>query len=136
MSALKKPKELIDLGFVTIELIRPNIACVNVQNDEIVSVEKGIKILETYKPMIGDIKHATLVNLAGFYPPIKEFYKFILSQRTIEKDNLVARAVVSTNVATRIEWQNFINTYKPLTPTKLFSTIDEAITWIEPQLNR
>ncbi len=136
MPELQEMKQIIDLGFVTIELIRPNIACVNVQNDEIVSVEKGIKILDTYKPMIGDIKHATLVNLAGFYPPIKEFYKFILSQRSTEKDNLVARAVVSTNMATRIEWQNFINSFKPLTPTKLFSTIDEAISWLEPQLNK
>jgi hypothetical protein len=58
----------------------------------------------------------------------------MISQRSHEKDNLLARAIVTTNMASRIEAQNFINAYKPLTPTKMFSTIEEAIAWLEPQL--
>jgi hypothetical protein len=60
----------------------------------------------------------------------------MISQRSPEKDSLLARAIVTTNMASRIEAQNFINAYKPLTPTKLFSTIEEAITWLEPQLSK
>ena len=134
MSALKKEVKKIDLGFVSIELIKPNIVCITTLTEDIVSVENGIKIIDEIKGLVGDIPHATVLNFGNSYSPSKEFYKFIVSQRSAEKDHIVARAIVSNNIARRIEAQNFINFFKPLVPTKLFSTIDEAIGWIEPQL--
>jgi hypothetical protein len=136
MSALKKTVGKIDLGFVSIELIKPHIVCITTLTEEVVSVENGIKIIEEIKGLVGNTPHATILNFGDLFSPSKEFFKFIVSQRSPEKDNIVARGIVSGNLARRIEAQNFINFFKPLTPTKLFSTIDEAIAWIEPQLDK
>jgi hypothetical protein len=134
MSAIKKEGKKIDLGFVSIELIRLNIVCITTLTEEEVSLENGIKIIEEIKGLVGQTPHATILNFGDLFSPSKEFFKFIVSQRSVEKDHIVARAMVSSNMARRIEAQNFINFFKPLTPTKLFSTVDEAIAWIEPQL--
>jgi len=136
MSAVRKEGKKIDLGFVSIELIRANIVSITTLTEEVVSVENGIKIIEEIKSLVGDISHATILNFGDSYSPSKEFYKFIVSQRSVEKDHIVARAIVSNNMARRIEAQNFINFFKPLTPTKLFTTIEEAIAWIEPQVGK
>jgi hypothetical protein len=136
MSAQKKMLRKIDLGFVSLELVRSNIVCINCLVEEIVTVEKGIQIIEGIKQLVGDIPHASIINSADLYAPYKEFFKFIMSQRNAEKDHIIARALVSTNPASRIESQNFISFYKPLTPTKLFSTVEDAIDWIEPQFNK
>lgn len=136
MSALNKKAQKIDLGFVSIELIKPHIVGINVLVEDIISVENGIKILQGIKDLVGDTRYATIINSSNMYAPSKEFYKFIISQRTAEKDNILARAIVTTNMASRIDSQNFIGFFKPLTPTKIFSTIEEAIAWIEPQLDK
>ncbi len=136
MSALKKTVHKIDLGFVSIELIKPNIVCITSLTEDVISVENGIKIIEEIKGLVGNTPHATVLNFGNLYSPSKEFFKFIVSQRTTEKDNIIARAIVSTNMARRIEAQNFVNFFKPLTPTKLFASMDEAIAWIEPQLGK
>ena len=136
MSARRKSKEEINLGFVAIRLIRPNIVSITTLTEDIVSVENGIKIIEEMKGLVGNIPHATILNFGDLFSPSKEFYKFIVSQRSAEKDYIVARALVSSNIARRIEAQNFINFFKPLTPTKLFTTVDEAIVWIESQLDK
>lgn len=134
MSQKEKIAQKIDLGFVSVQMIKPKIVCINVQIEEIISVEKGILILETIKNLVGDDYHATIVNSSTLHAPSKEFFKFIVSQRNLEKDKTLARAIIATNIATRIDSQNFICFFKPLTPTKLFSNMEEAIAWIEPQL--
>jgi len=136
MSAVKKTVQKIDLGFVSIELIKPQIVCVSILVEDIISVEKGIKLLEGIKTLVGNTPHATIINSSDLYTPSKEFFKFIVSQRTAAKDNIIARAIVTTNMASRIDSQNFIGFFKPLTPTKIFSTIEEAVTWIELQLSK
>ena len=136
MSAQKKMLRKIDLGFVSIYLVKSNIICIDCLIEEVVNVEKGIQIIDGIKQLVGDIPHATIINSSNLYAPSKEFFKFIISQRTPEKDQIIARAIVTTNPASRIESQNFINFYKPLTPTKLFSTIEDAIAWIESQFNK
>jgi hypothetical protein len=135
MSALKKSKEKVDLGFVTIELIRPQIVCITCLDEETISVEKGIQLLQGIQSLVEDMRYATIINLSDLYTPSKEFFKFIVSQRSAEKDNIIARGIVTTNMAARIDSQNFIGFFKPLIPTKIFSTIDEAVAWVEPQLS-
>ncbi|HTA60965.1 MAG TPA: hypothetical protein VK835_00855 [Bacteroidia bacterium] len=136
MSAQEELSNRIDLGFVSVYLIKPHIVCVDCQIEEAVSVDRGIKIIETIRSMAGNEPHAIIVNIGSLYTPSKEFFKFILSQRSPEKDKLMARAIVTTNPASRLDGKNFINFFKPLTPTKLFSTIEEAIEWIDPHLNQ
>jgi len=136
MSAQEKMSHRVDLGFVSIHLIKANIVCVDCMVEESISVERGIKIIETIRSLAGNEPHAIIVNMATLYTPSKEFFKFILSQRSPEKDKLMARALVTTNPASRLDGKNFINFFKPITPTKLFSTVDEAIAWIEPHLNK
>jgi len=136
MSELKELKEEIDLGFVSLYLIKPHIICSDYKTEDIINVEMGIKILDGTKSLTGDMQFALIVNLSNLYTPFKEHFKFMVSQRSPEKDNLMARAIVTTNMASRIEMQNFINSFKPLTPTKLFPTVEEAISWLEPQLSK
>src|ERR1700741_5432573 len=112
MSAIKKEAKKIDLGFVSIELIRSSIVCITTLTEEVVSVENGIKIIEEIKGLVGSALHGTILNFGDLYSPSKEFYKFIVSQRSAEKDNIIARAMVTTNMARRIEAQNFINFFK------------------------
>ncbi|MEO8760940.1 MAG: hypothetical protein ABI388_06745 [Bacteroidia bacterium] len=134
MPSQHKITQKIELGFVTLSLIKPNIICVDTLIEESINVDKGIQILEAVKALSGNQPYATIINVSDLYAPSKDFFKFIVSQRSAEKDNIVARAIVTTNPASRLDGQNFINFFKPLTPTKLFSTIDEAIAWLEPQL--
>lgn len=135
MSAQHKITQKIDLGFVSLFLIKPNIVCVDCLVEELIDVEKGIKILEAFKSLVNtELPHASIINTSDLYAPSKEFFKFIVSQRSPAKDNVVARALVTTNPASRIESQNFINFFKPLTPTKLFTKLEDAIAWTELQL--
>jgi len=134
MSAQHKISQKIDLGFVCVSLIKPSIICVDSVIEETINVEKGIQILDAVKALSGNGPYATIINASKLYTPSKEFFKFIVSQRSPEKDNIVARAIVTTNPASRLDAQNFINFFKPLTPTKLFLTIEEAVAWIEPKL--
>jgi hypothetical protein len=136
MSAQEEMSNRVDLGFVSIHLIRANIVCVDCILEEAVSVERGIKIIETIRSLVGNQPHAIIVNIASLYTPSKEFFKFILSQRSPEKDKLMARVLVTTNPASRLDGKNFINFFKPLTPTKLCYTVDEAIEWITPHLSK
>jgi len=136
MSELEELKGKIDLGFASIYLIKPHIVCSDYKTEEIINVEKGIKILEGIRSLTGNMSFALIVNISNLYTPFKEHFKFMVSQRSPEKDNLMARAIVTTNMASRIEMQNFINSFKPLTPTKLFPTVEEAISWLEPQLSK
>jgi|GEM_PF-1659434 len=136
MSAQEEMSNRVDLGFVSIHLIKANIVCVDCISEESISVDKGIKIIETIRSLVGNEPHAIIINFASLYTPSKEFFKFILSQRSPEKDKLMARAIVTTNPASRLDGKNFINFFKPLTPTKLCFTIDEAIDWVESHLNK
>lgn len=136
MSAQEEMSHRVDLGFVSIHLLKANIVCVDCVLEDSISVEKGIKIIETIRFLVGDEPHAIIINASTLYTPSKEFFKFILSQRSPEKDKLMARAIVTTNPAARLDGKNFINFFKPITPTKLFSTIDEALEWIEPYLSK
>ena len=135
MQSQSKKVEHVDLGFVSISLVKPQIVCITCQEELIIDVANGIKILDGIKTLVGEDKYATIINAKNLYAPANEFYKFIISQRTSEKNNIIARALVTTNIAQRIDSQNFINFFKPLTPTKLFSSIEDAIAWIEPLLN-
>lgn len=134
MEELNKTKKGIDLGYISLYLIKPHIICGDYKTEEFINVEKGIKIIEAIKTLVGDSPHAVIVNFSNLYVPFKETFKFLVSERTSEKDKIIARAIVSTNLASRIEVQNFISFFKPHTPTKLFSSVEEAIAWIEPQL--
>jgi hypothetical protein len=135
LKEMNEQKEQINLGYVSIYFIKPHIVCSDYKTEEIIDVEKGIKILEGTKCLTGDARFALIVNISDFYTPFKEHFKFMVSQRNLKKDKMIARAIVATNMASRIEMQNFISAYKPLTPTKLFSTVEEALTWLEPQIS-
>ncbi|MHB8259185.1 MAG: DUF7793 family protein [Bacteroidia bacterium] len=134
MTKEEKTRPKIDLGYVTIYLIKPQIVCTDYQTEEFITVEKGIKIIEEIKTLVGDTPHAIIPNLSNLYTPFKEYFKFLVSERTPAKDKVIARAIVSTNLASRIEMQNFINFFKPQIPTKLFTSVEEAVAWIEPQI--
>lgn len=131
-----KNSEKTDVGGVSIQLVRPSVVEINVYEEQTISVEKGIKILETLDKLTAGQLYCTIINTSNIYAPSKEFFKFIVSQRTTEKNNVLARAIVTTNPAARIETQNFINSFKPLIETRLFSKIDEAISWLEEKLSR
>src|ERR1035437_6178668 len=122
----------IDLGYVSLYLIKPHIVCGDYKTEKFKTVEKGIKIIEGINTLVGDTPHAVIVNIANLYTPFKEFFKFLVSQRDAKKDKIIARAIVSTNLASQMEVKHFIGFFKPQTPTKLCSTIEEAIAWIEP----
>ncbi len=136
MSELKELKEEIDLSFASIRLIKPAIICVTYLTEDVIDGGKGVQILASITSLAGNKPFVTIINRSNLYTPCTEHFKFMISQRSPEKDNLLARAIVTTNMASRIEAQNFVNFFKPLTPTKLFSTVEEAISWLEPQLNK
>jgi hypothetical protein len=135
MSAVRKTKEQIDLGFASVYLIKPAIICVTYLTEEVIDTGKGIQILEAITSLAEGKPFGTIINRAKLYTPNTEMFKFMISQRSIEKDNIMARALVTTNMASRIEAQNFINFFKPLTPTKLFETMEDALAWVEPYIS-
>jgi hypothetical protein len=136
MTEPKELKEEIDIGFASIRLIKPAIICVTYLTEDVIDSEKGVQILNAITSLAGSKVFCTIINRSNLYTPCTEHFKFMISQRSPEKDNLLARAIVTTNMASRIEAQNFVNFFKPLTPTKLFPTLEEAITWLEPQLSK
>ena len=123
----------IEADFVTISFIKPRVVWVNFKKDCTINVETGIKILSNAKQIIGkeDLPYLSLIDLKDLYVPITEFAKLMFGQFSPEKDLLLARAVVSTNLAQRIEMQNFIGLHKPLVPTKLFMHQEEALAWLD-----
>ena len=135
MSEVKNKPETIDLGFLSVSMIKPNIICVKLKDENQITLDSGIKILEAIKSIVNNGPYTCLIDMADLYVPSNDFFKFIVSQRNREKDYIVARAIVSTNMAQRIDAQNFISLYKPVVPTKLFSEINnEVFDWMDSHL--
>lgn len=126
--------EKITLSFGEFSLLKDNIVLIDYNGQEGLNVERGIQMVESINKLTNNRPAAAIHNLGEHYVFSTDNLKFMGSQLSPERHHYVARAIVTTNPAGRIETTNFINLYKPLIPTKLFATVEAAYQWIEEQL--
>jgi len=128
--------EKIALSFAEFSLFKDNVVLVDYLNEEPLNVERGIQIVRTINKLTNNQPSAAIHNIGDKYIFTTDALRFMGSQLNAADHNYCARAIVSTNSAARISATNFINLYKPLIPTRLFSEVDEAYAWIETILCR
>lgn len=124
----------ISLSYAEFSLLKDNVVLVDYLTEEPLNVEKGIKLIETINQLTNRKPTAAIHNLGDKYLFSTDALRFMGSQLTTEAHHYVARAIVATNPAARIAANNFINLYKPLIPTRLFTGVDEAVAWVESVL--
>jgi hypothetical protein len=123
-------QEKIILSFAEITLIKDRIICVDYLSEEPLNVDKGIEMVETIHKLNNYEPCAVIHNVGDRYIFTSDALRFMGSQLTTEDHKYLARALVTTNAAARIASNNFIKLYKPLVPTKLFTEVEKAITWV------
>lgn len=123
--------EKIGLTFAEFSLLRNNVVLVDFQSEEPLNVEKGIQLLETIQKIAGGTPSAVIYNVGDKYIFTTDALRFMGSQLTPATHHIHARAIVATNAAARIAANHFINHYKPLIPTRLFTDVESAYTWVE-----
>lgn len=128
--------EKITLSFAELSLLKDNVVIVDYITEEPLNVDKGIQMVESINRITNNRPAAAIHNVGDKYLFSSDNLKFMGSQLSPEKHNYLARAIVTTNPAARIETTNFINLYKPIIPTKLFTTVEAAYQWIEGVLAR
>jgi len=126
--------EKIALDFAELSLLKDNAVRVDYLNEEPLNVAKGIQLVRSVNKLTNNQPTAAIHNVGDKYIFSTDALRFMESQLTPEEHHYVARAIVSTNSAARIAATNFINFYKPIIPTRLFNTVDEAYTWVESVL--
>ncbi len=126
--------EKITLSFAELSLLKDNVVLINYLNEEPLNVEKGIQVVATIHKLTNDKPSAAVHNVGDKYLFTTDALRFMGSQLNTEAHHYVARAIVATNPASRIATNNFINLYKPLIPTRLFSEVEEAMAWVESVL--
>ncbi len=119
------------LSFAELSLLKENLVVIDYLTDEPLNVEKGIEMLEIVKKLTNNQPSAVIHNIGDKYIFSTDALRFMGSQLTTDSHSYSARAIVATNPAARIAANNFINLYKPLTPTQLFSELEPAISWVE-----
>lgn len=124
----------ITLSFAEFSLLKDNVVLIDYLNEEPINVDKGIQLVETINKLTNSRPSAAIHNVGDKYIFSTDALRFMGSQLSAESHHYVARALVARNPAARIACNNFINLYKPLIPTCLFSEVDEAISWIEAEL--
>jgi hypothetical protein len=128
--------EKITLSFAEFSLLKDNVVLIDYLNEEPLNVEKGIQLVESINKLTCNKPSAAIHNIGDKYIFTTDALRFMGSQLSTNSHNYSARALVVTNSAGRISSNNFINLYKPLIPTQLFSEVNEALTWVESILAR
>lgn len=124
----------VALKFAEFSLLKDNVVLVEYLSEELLNVEKGIQAVKTIQRLAGGHPAAAIHNAGDKYILTTDALRFMGSQLSTESHGYIARAIVATNPASRIAANHFINMYKPLIPTRLFSDVDEAYAWVEEQL--
>jgi len=128
-------QEKIILSFAAITLVKDKIICVDYLNEEALNVERGIQVVETMQKLSNNEPCAVVHNVGNKYIFTTDALRFMGSQLDAQNHKYLARAIVTTNAASRIASNNFIKLYKPVVPTKLFSEVEPALAWLDDILS-
>ena len=124
-------QEKIVLLFAEITLVRDRVVCVDYLNEESLNVDKGIQIVKSIHTLNNNEPCAVIYNVGSKYIFTTDALRFMSSQLDTQNHKFLARAIVTTNAASRIAGNNFIKFYKPLVPTKLFLELEPALIWLD-----
>ncbi len=92
--------------------------------EDILEVRKANLTLSENKPFC-----VLLDTRRGYFNVSKEANKLLAGKEYAEKR--MAAALLSQSLATKLASNFFINFSKPITPTRVFSTEEEAINWLK-----
>lgn len=126
--------EKITLSFAEFSLLKDNVVQIDYTNENPINVERGIELVQAINKLTHNQPSAAIHNVGDKYIFTTDALRFMGSQLSTDKHHYIARAIVATNPAARISINNFINLYKPLIPTKLFSDLEEAYAWLDELL--
>ena len=122
-------QEKIALDFAELTMVKDGVICVDFLSEDALNVEKGIQMVGAIQKLSNNEPCIVIYNVGDKYIFTTEALRFMGSQLNTNEHRYLARAIVSTNPATRIAGNNFIKLYKPLVATKLFSELEAALVW-------
>jgi hypothetical protein len=123
----------IVLFFAEFSLIDNNIVWVKFTQDGEIDEEKAKGILLSTLELSKGKKHAILYDLNKLNVIFSGIAKKMAEARNVNSDNLYARAFVVYNLANKLEVNHFLKFNRPTTPTKLFTSGNDAQRWIKLQ---
>lgn len=121
----------IELNNVFIELLSPNIIQITIKNNSVIEVEDILAIKKANLELAKGVKYG-IITESGSNTTVSEKARTLMATEIIEKDR-VATAFVINNLSQRLLGKFYLKINKPNTPTKMFSTLKEALIWIESQ---
>ncbi len=126
----------ITTSFAEFSLVEPGIICIKMLNSFELAAEQAQEILDHTTTLSEGKQHALLYDFNNQNVLITQIAKQMAQPRVAANSNLCGRALIVYNLSNKLETNNFINTHKPLTPTKVFSTVKEAIPFLRECLNK
>ena len=124
-------EDRIALSFAELTLVKEGIVQIDYFGEERINVHKGIEMYRAVQKLTNNVPCFLVHNFGDSYVFLSEAMRFMSSQLTKETHNILGRAYVTTNAASRIAVNNLIKFYKPVTASKLFSEIEPAMLWVE-----
>lgn len=122
-------KGKVDLGFVDLELIDKHIIRSKYNYDVTLDLEKA----KLVHKKIGELSNGKAMLQLFIACPGLDVEKEVREWGAIEDSNkyTIASAIVCNSLAHKLLGNFFIKVQKPLRPTKMFSSEEEAVIWLK-----
>lgn len=128
-------QETIMMPFAEITIYKDRVAHVLYKDEAALNVSKAIDTYDKIRLATDGMPFVIVHDFSNKYIFSTDALRFMESQMNFETHQLLGRAFVSTNPASRISANNFIRLFKPVMPVKLFSSPQDALKWAEDLLN-
>lgn len=125
MSGIKELK----ITKATITVLKPYLVQIRIDENADIDAEDIYAINTAKFELLGEVPHCVLYIPQKYGTMTKEGREVSASKAI--NHLAIAKAVIVTNLAQRLVANVFIRMNKPVSPTKIFSSESEGITWLE-----
>lgn len=124
----------IELNKVFIELLTPQIVLVTTKDNSILEVEDLQEIKKINTELTKNIKYGVISD-TGNYTSVSNEAREYMATKGMEK-NRIATAYIINSLSQRLLLSFFLKVNKPKVPSKSFSNMKSARTWMDKQVNQ
>lgn len=119
----------VELKCADIELRPDGILHIDIKVDEVFELEHSQEMIEARTKLVEGKKTPIVYTCTQFVIPSKEVRELVASEQRSEM--VLADAFVVNTMPQKIMASLFIRINKPVRPTRVFSTFEAAIEWVD-----
>ncbi len=117
----------------TITVIKDNILLVEYEKNTTITPKLVLELKEMREKLIGNNKFYAIADFRNGLNTISEETKIMVSQDENLYKHRHADVFLVDSFAKKIEVELYLRIHKPKIPTKVFSSLNKALTWVEKQ---